>query len=78
MKPKPTPLGVGCYHIQGINDFGRYAEIKLKAPEDYRPLLGELVEKGVDVTRFELMEPTLHEIFVQSVEAHGGSGQDAE
>ena len=65
-------------YIQGVNDFGQYAEIKLRNPEDYRPFLQELVEKGVDVTRFELMEPTLHEIFVQSVEAHGGTVQDAE
>ena len=65
-------------YIQGVSDFGQYAEIKLKAPEDYRPLLEELVERGIDVTRFELMEPTLHEIFVQSVEAHGGVVQDAE
>jgi ABC-2 type transport system ATP-binding protein len=64
--------------IQGVNDFGQYAEIKLKTPADYRPFLQELVEKGVDVTRFELMEPTLHEIFVQSVEAHRGGVQDAE
>ncbi|MXY29007.1 DUF4162 domain-containing protein, partial [Candidatus Poribacteria bacterium] len=64
--------------IQGFNDFGQYAEIKLRSPEDYRPLLQELVEKGIDVTRFELVEPTLHEIFVQSVEAQGGTVQDAE
>ena len=64
--------------IQGINDFGQYAEIKLRASENYRPLLEELVEKGVNVTRFELVEPTLHEIFVQSVEAQGGTVQDAE
>ena len=64
--------------IQGINDFGQYAEVKLRSPEDYRPLLEALVEKGVDVTRFELVEPTLHEIFVQSVEAQGGTVQDAE
>ena len=64
--------------IQGINDFGQYAEVKLKTPEDYRPFLRELVEKGLDVTRFELVEPTLHEIFVQSVEAHGGTVRDAE
>ena len=64
--------------IQDFNDFGQYAEVKLKTPENYRPLLRELVEKGVDVTRFELVEPTLHEIFVQSVEAHGGSVRDAE
>ena len=65
-------------YVQGINDFGQYAEVKLSTPEDYRPFLQELVQKGVDVTRFELMEPTLHEIFVQSVEAHGGTVQDAE
>ena len=64
--------------IQGLNDFGQYAEVKLKNPEDYRPFLQELVEKGIDVTRFELVEPTLHEIFVQSVEAQGGTVQDAE
>ena len=62
--------------IQGCNDFGQYAEVKLKTPEDYRPFLRELVEKGVDVTKFELMEPTLHDIFVRSVEAHGGTVQD--
>ena len=64
--------------IRGFSDFGQYAEVQLNAPEDYRPLLRELVEKGLDVTRFELMEPTLHEIFVQSVEAHGGAISDAE
>ena len=64
--------------IQGFNDFGQYAEIKLKTPEDCRPFLQELVQKGIEVTRFELMEPTLHEIFVQSVEAHGGTPQNAE
>ena len=65
-------------YIQRINDFGQYAEVKLKSPDDYRLLLQELVQKGVDVTRFELMEPTLHEIFVQSVETHGGTVQNAE
>jgi ABC-2 type transport system ATP-binding protein len=64
--------------IQGVNDFGQYAEIKLKSPENYRHFLQELVEKGVDVTRFELVEPTLHEIFVRSVEAQGGTVRNAE
>ena len=64
--------------VQDCNDFGQYAEIKLKTPADYRPFLRELVDKKVDVTRFELMEPTLHDIFVRSVEAHGGTVSDAE
>ena len=64
--------------IQDCNDFGQYAEVKLKTPEDYRPFLRELVEKNIDVTRFEIMEPTLHDIFVRSVDAHKGTIQDAE
>ncbi len=53
--------------IENYNDFGQSAEVKLKTPESYRPFLREMVEAGVDVTRFELVEPTLHEIFVQCV-----------
>lgn len=57
--------------IQSCNDFGKYAEIKLKNPEDYRPFLREIVEAGVDLRRFEWVEPTLHEIFVQCVGEEG-------
>ena len=64
--------------VKDCNDFGQYAEVKLKTPEDYRPFLRELVDNKVDVTRFELMEPTLHDIFVRSVEAHKGTVEDAE
>ena len=58
--------------VERCNDFGRYVEVKLRAPEHYSALLRELVEAPVDITRFELMEPTLHEIFVQSVKGEGG------
>ena len=58
--------------VERCNDFGRYVEVKLRAPEHYSTLLQELVEASVDITRFELMEPTLHEIFVQSVKGEGG------
>ena len=58
--------------VAGYNDFGQYVEVKLSAPEHYNALLRELVEASVDITRFELMEPTLHEIFVQSVRGEGG------
>ena len=57
--------------VERCNDFGRYVEVKLRAPEHYSALLRELVEASVDITRFELMEPTLHEIFVQSVKGEG-------
>ncbi len=58
--------------VARFNDFGQYVEVKLNAPEHYSALLRELVESSVDITRFELMEPTLHEIFVQSVQGEGG------
>ena len=58
--------------VERSNDFGQHVEVKLHAPEHYSTLLRELVEASVDITRFELMEPTLHEIFVQSVQGEGG------
>ena len=58
--------------VDRFNDFGQYVEVRLNAPEHYSALLRELVEASVDITRFELMEPTLHEIFVQSVQGEGG------
>ncbi len=58
--------------VERSNDFGQYVEVKLNAPEHYSTLLRELVEASLNITRFELMEPTLHEIFVQSVKGEGG------
>ena len=58
--------------VDRFNDFGQYVEVRLNAPEHYSALLRELIEASVDITRFELMEPTLHEIFVQSVQGEGG------
>ena len=58
--------------VDGCNDFGQYVEVKLRSPEYHSALLRELVESSVEISRFELMEPTLHEIFVQSVKGEGG------
>lgn len=58
-------------YVERCNDFGQYVEVQLRAPEHYGALLRELVEASIDITRYELMEPTLHEIFVQSVKGEG-------
>ena len=58
--------------VDRCNDFGQYVEVRLRAPEYHSALLRELVEASVEITRLELMEPTLHEIFVQSVKGEGG------
>ena len=43
------------------------AEITLRTPEVAQSLLADAVAAGVEVTRFELMEPTLEEIFIETV-----------
>ena len=60
--------------VEKYNDFGKRVEVTLNNPESYSAFLREIVNANVDVTRFELMEPTLHEIFVQSVRHDAESG----
>ncbi|MCR4841535.1 MAG: ATP-binding cassette domain-containing protein [Lachnospiraceae bacterium] len=44
-----------------------FIKVKLTKEEDAAELLKDLVAEGVGVVRFELTEPTLHEIFVEKV-----------
>lgn len=62
--------------VRRINDAGKQAEITLEPGGDPQAILAQLVEAKLKVRRFDLREPSLHEIFVQSVaraegEAHG-------
>jgi len=57
-------------HLPGvarINDAGRHAELTLAPDADPQRLLGALLEH-VRVRRFEVREPSLHELFVRAVE----------
>jgi ABC-2 type transport system ATP-binding protein len=47
--------------------YGQYAELELAAGADPQVLLRRLVESGASVTRFELVEPSLHKIFIDRV-----------
>ena len=51
------------------------AEITLERPEDAQPLLAEAVSCGTEIRRFEVMEPTLEEIFISTIK---GSPEFAE
>ncbi len=54
----------------GVLEFKNYAgiaEITLKNPEAAQSLLADAVASGVEVTRFEVMEPSLEEIFIETV-----------
>jgi ABC-2 type transport system ATP-binding protein len=42
-------------------------KIRLEAEEQAKGLLNKLVEAGVPIVKFELTEPSLHEIFVEKV-----------
>ncbi|HEX4155585.1 MAG TPA: ATP-binding cassette domain-containing protein [Acidobacteriaceae bacterium] len=54
----------------GVADARVYAgiaEITLHSPEAAQPMLSEAIHRGTHFTRFEVMEPTLEEIFISTV-----------
>ena len=42
-------------------------EIKVSGEEQANALLGSLIAAGITIIRFDLREPSLHEIFVEKV-----------
>jgi ABC-2 type transport system ATP-binding protein len=56
-------------HVSEARNYAGIAEITLRSPEDAQPLLVEAVGRGTHFTRFEVMEPTLEEIFITTVKA---------
>ncbi|WP_128914576.1 ABC transporter ATP-binding protein [Granulicella sibirica] len=57
--------------IEKAELYGGHVEIKLRSlagsDPDAQPLLAEAVARGTSITRFEVMEPTLEEIFIEAV-----------
>ncbi len=62
--------------VEYAKNYSGHAEIKLRSPEsmgqadgspDAQPLLAEAVARGARISRFEVMEPTLEEIFIEQV-----------
>jgi ABC-2 type transport system ATP-binding protein len=53
--------------VAGVKSFGDYAEVLLADGADAQDLLRRLVESGARITRFEQVEPSLHDIFLQKV-----------
>jgi ABC-2 type transport system ATP-binding protein len=62
----------GLPGVGSVSDFGRYVEIKMTEGADPQAILREAVAR-VRVSRFEVVEPSLHDIFVQQVKGHTGS-----
>ncbi len=53
-------------YVEHVDLYENYAEVKMKPGEDPQQLLKELVAK-VKIRRFEIMEPTLRNIFIDLV-----------
>ena len=55
------------YDLNIINKSASDYSIRLKNPDDGKKLINELVSKDMTVVKYELREPTLHEIFIEKV-----------
>jgi len=56
--------------VAKVTDFGRYVEVRLREGTDPQPLLREAAGR-LRLRRFEIVEPSLHDIFVETVTGHG-------
>lgn len=59
----------GLPGVARVDDYGQYREVRLQDGADPQALLRAAVER-VTVRRFEIMEPTLHNIFIEQVGGH--------
>ena len=53
--------------VAKVEDFGQYAELELAPGADAQDILRGLVTSGARLTRFEIVAPSLHKIFVDLV-----------
>jgi ABC-2 type transport system ATP-binding protein len=53
--------------VESFNDYGNYAEVRLKPGADPQDLLRLVAAGGARVSRFELVEPSLEQIFLDAV-----------
>jgi ABC-2 type transport system ATP-binding protein len=56
----------GLPEVSRVDDYGGYREVRLRDGADPQALLRALVGKAA-VRRFEIVEPTLHNIFIEKV-----------
>jgi ABC-2 type transport system ATP-binding protein len=57
--------------VRHVNDSNRYLEVELAEAADPQELLRRIVNAGATVHRFELIQPSLHQIFLDKVGATG-------
>ena len=57
--------------VSRVDDHNRYFELELAPGGDAQRLLSRLVATGAPIARFELVQPSLHQIFLDRVGATG-------
>jgi ABC-2 type transport system ATP-binding protein len=57
--------------VSRVDDQNRFYEIQLAGGADAQVLLRRVVETGATIQRFELVQPSLHQIFLEKVGATG-------
>ncbi|MGH7665457.1 MAG: ABC transporter ATP-binding protein [Gemmatimonadaceae bacterium] len=57
--------------VSRVDESNRFFEVELARDADPQRLLRRLVDSGASIRRFELVQPSLHEIFLQRVGAPG-------
>jgi len=57
--------------VERVDDNSRFFEVELSPLSDAQTLLGRLVAAGASIQRFERVQPSLHQIFLQRVGATG-------
>ena len=62
--------------VQSFHDSGNSVELKLKPGADSQKLL-QLAAQSARISRFELVEPSLEEIFIDTVQGKAAGGQNA-
>jgi len=55
--------------VRKVDDTNRFFEIELAPSADAQVLLRRLIDAGASIERFELVQPSLHQIFLQRVGA---------
>jgi ABC-2 type transport system ATP-binding protein len=53
--------------VEKLNHFGAVVEAKLRPGADPQEILKTAIARGVRLSRFELVEPPLHDIFIEKV-----------
>jgi len=57
--------------VSKMDENNNFIELELAANADAQMLLRRLIDAGANIERFELMQPSLHQIFIQRVGASG-------